>query len=95
VSAFDALRNVGFKVARRLQSAPKPLDALLLPSTADTLPSNEAEVAEVLRTSSSVLPIGAQSSLTGGATPFGSVVMSTARLNRILEMDRDRRLNGR
>jgi len=25
VSAFDALRNVGFKVARRLQSAPKPL----------------------------------------------------------------------
>jgi hypothetical protein len=25
VSAFDALRNVGFKVARRLQAAPKPL----------------------------------------------------------------------
>ena len=25
MSAFDALRNVGFKVARRLQSAPKPL----------------------------------------------------------------------
>jgi hypothetical protein len=25
VSAFDALRNVGFKVARRLQSAPKPM----------------------------------------------------------------------
>ena len=25
MSAFDALRNVGFKVGRRLQSAPKPL----------------------------------------------------------------------
>ena len=31
-----------------------------------------------------VLPIGAQSSLTGGATPMGDVILSTSKLNRIL-----------
>ena len=34
------------------------------------LPSSEAEVAAILRTARTVLPIGAQSSLTGGATPW-------------------------
>jgi D-lactate dehydrogenase (cytochrome) len=47
-------------------------------------PSTEADVVSALRGSSSILPIGAQSSLTGGATPFGEVVLGTARLNRIL-----------
>ncbi|MCU1381340.1 MAG: putative FAD-linked oxidoreductase [Acidobacteria bacterium] len=47
-------------------------------------PASESEVAVLLRTASSVLPIGAQSSLTGGATPRGEVLLSTARLNRIL-----------
>jgi D-lactate dehydrogenase (cytochrome) len=47
-------------------------------------PASEAEVAAVMRSGSSVLPIGAQSSLTGGATPRGEVLLSTARLNRIL-----------
>ena len=47
-------------------------------------PMTEEEIAEVLRTASAVLPIGAQSSLTGGATPRGEVVLSTARLNRIV-----------
>ena len=37
-----------------------------------------------MRAASSVLPIGAQSSLTGGATPRGEVLLSTSRLNRIL-----------
>jgi D-lactate dehydrogenase (cytochrome) len=46
-------------------------------------PATEAEVAAVLRTASAVLPIGAQSSLTGGATPMGEVVLATSRLNRI------------
>jgi D-lactate dehydrogenase (cytochrome) len=46
-------------------------------------PATEAEVAAVLRTTSAVLPIGAQSSLTGGATPMGEVVLGTSRLNRI------------
>src|SRR5436305_3000284 len=47
-------------------------------------PSSEAEVAALVRDSSSVLAIGAQSSLTGGATPRGELLLSTARLNRIL-----------
>ncbi|OFW29508.1 MAG: hypothetical protein A3H97_01115 [Acidobacteria bacterium RIFCSPLOWO2_02_FULL_65_29] len=47
------------------------------------LPASEAQVADLLRRSTSVLPIGAQSSLTGGATPMGERLLSTARLNRI------------
>src|SRR5438477_6426254 len=52
-------------------------------------PASEAEVAELLRSSARILPIGAQSSLTGGATPMGDVLVSTARLNRILSIDDD------
>ena len=48
------------------------------------VPTSEAEVAALLRFASTVLPIGAQSSLTGGATPRGDVLLSTARLNRIV-----------
>ena len=47
-------------------------------------PASEAEVAALVRSASSVLPIGAQSSLTGGATPRGEVLLSTSHLNRIL-----------
>jgi D-lactate dehydrogenase (cytochrome) len=49
-------------------------------------PATEGEVAAVLREASAVLPIGAQSSLTGGATPMGEVVLSTSRLTRVLEL---------
>jgi D-lactate dehydrogenase (cytochrome) len=49
-------------------------------------PSSEAEIAAVLRSAPSILPIGAQSSLTGGATPQGDVVLSTANFNRILDI---------
>src|SRR5881628_2115849 len=52
-------------------------------------PASEGEVAAVLRSHASVLPIGAQSSLTGGATPMGDVLLSTSRLNRILEIGAD------
>ena len=47
-------------------------------------PHDEAGVAALLRQHAAILPIGAQSSLTGGATPMGEVVVSTARLNRVL-----------
>src|SRR5215831_1696720 len=40
-------------------------------ATALFSPSSETEVADVLGKASRVLPIGAQSSLTGGATPMG------------------------
>ena len=53
-------------------------------------PASEAQVAEILRTSRAVLPIGAQSSLTGGATPMGEVLLTTDRLNRITHVGPDR-----
>src|SRR5262245_42948448 len=48
--------------------------------------TSEADVARALQASTAVLPIGAQSSLTGGATPMGDTVLSTSRLNRILDI---------
>jgi D-lactate dehydrogenase (cytochrome) len=53
-------------------------------------PVTEAEVAAVLRMTAAVLPIGAQSSLTGGATPMGEVVLATSRLKRIDNAGDDR-----
>jgi D-lactate dehydrogenase (cytochrome) len=47
------------------------------------LPETEAEVAAALRTHGRVLPIGAQSSLTGGATPAGDALLSFVRFSRI------------
>jgi len=52
-------------------------------------PRSEADVAALLRSHGAVLPIGAQSSLTGGATPVGEVVTSMARMNRVLEIADD------
>jgi D-lactate dehydrogenase (cytochrome) len=46
-------------------------------------PESEAAIATLLTTASSVLPIGAQSSLTGGATPRGDHLLSTARLTHV------------
>jgi D-lactate dehydrogenase (cytochrome) len=50
------------------------------------VPRSEAEIAVVLRERGSVLAIGAQSSLTGGATPMGDRLLSTDRLNQIVEV---------
>ena len=52
-------------------------------------PSTEGEVAALVRAATTVLPIGAQSSLTGGATPRGEVLLSTSRLNRIIAIGDD------
>jgi D-lactate dehydrogenase (cytochrome) len=52
-------------------------------------PASESEVAALVRSASSVLPIGAQSSLTGGATPHGEVILNTSRLNRIISSGDD------
>ena len=51
--------------------------------------TSEADVAQALTTHLPVLPIGAQSSLTGGATPMGDVVLAISRLNRILDIGPD------
>src|SRR5438105_2626159 len=53
-------------------------------------PSTIAEVVDIVRAEQRILPIGAQSSLTGGATPMGEVLLSTSKLNRILEISGDR-----
>jgi D-lactate dehydrogenase (cytochrome) len=46
-------------------------------------PRNEAEVAAVVAHAARVLPVGAQSSLTGGATPRGEIVLSTRGLSSL------------
>jgi D-lactate dehydrogenase (cytochrome) len=46
-------------------------------------PCSEGEVASLVAQSSRVLPVGAQSSLTGGATPRGEVVLSTRSLSTL------------
>lgn len=53
-------------------------------------PRDEGEVAALLSAANSVLPVGAQSSLTGGATPRGEVVLSTRAMTRIGPLDGDR-----
>ena len=52
-------------------------------------PESEAEVAEALALGSSVLPIGAQSSLTGGATPMGDLILSTAKMKAVESVSSD------
>jgi len=54
------------------------------------LPRSESEVAALVRVRPCILPIGAQSSVTGGATPMGDVIVSTARMAEILEVGTDR-----
>lgn len=54
------------------------------------LPTHEGHVAWVLRNEPRVLAIGAQSSLTGGATPFGEALLATERMDQILEVSGDR-----
>jgi D-lactate dehydrogenase (cytochrome) len=46
-------------------------------------PRTEADAAALITSASTVLPIGAQSSVTGGATPTGGLVLSTERLTDI------------
>ncbi len=53
-------------------------------------PRSTAEVAEILAGPASVLPIGAQSSLTGGATPMGELVLATSRMTRVLDLSPSR-----
>lgn len=46
-------------------------------------PRTIEDVSAALKTGERILAVGAQSSLTGGATPFGDVVLSTDRLNSL------------
>jgi D-lactate dehydrogenase (cytochrome) len=52
-------------------------------------PQSAADVVDVLARAESVLPIGAQSSLTGGATPRGELILATSRMNRVTGLTAD------
>ncbi len=52
-------------------------------ATGVAFPRNEAEVASLVAQATHILPVGAQSSLTGGATPRGEVVLSTRALSTL------------
>ncbi len=56
-------------------------------TSAVLFPRSEREVSEIVASAQSVLPVGAQSSLTGGATPRGEVVLSTSRLRTLRATD--------
>lgn len=50
------------------------------------MPRSIDEVPQIVRSAPAILCVGAQSSLTGGATPMGELVLSTEKLNRILDI---------
>ncbi len=50
-------------------------------------PQSERDVAALLQTERRLLAVGAQSSLTGGATPMGETVVSTDRMNQVLAVE--------
>src|SRR6185369_8052804 len=49
------------------------------------IPRGIAEIQDIVRAARTILPVGAQSSLTGGATPMGEVILSTEKLTRVLD----------
>ena len=51
-------------------------------------PQSEGDVAALVQNTHPVLPVGAQSSLTGGTTPMGETVVATDHLNRVLDVSR-------
>jgi D-lactate dehydrogenase (cytochrome) len=53
-------------------------------------PRSEADVSRLMLTLERLLPIGAQSSLTGGATPFGEVVVDMSRMSAIVSAGESR-----
>ena len=86
-----AARAAAAAAAPRIEDDPAVLSAFLSDAAhvpgghavGVTFPRNEAETAQAVALARRVLPVGAQSSLTGGATPRGDVVLSTRGLSRI------------
>ena len=54
-------------------------------AAAIAVPRSAAEIPAIVRDARTLLAIGAQSSLTGGATPMGELVLSTEKLTRVLD----------
>ena len=55
-------------------------------ATGLVFPRTTADVVDVLASSASVLAVGAQSSLTGGATPMGEVILATTKMTGIVDV---------
>ncbi len=53
-------------------------------------PRTPAEIADALRSAATVLPIGAQSSLTGGATPMGELIIATTKMTQVIDRSASR-----
>ena len=53
-------------------------------------PRTAGDIADILARAPAVLPVGVQSSLTGGATPMGELILSTSKLTRIIDASTDR-----
>jgi D-lactate dehydrogenase (cytochrome) len=53
-------------------------------------PRTPGEIADALRSAAAVLPIGAQSSLTGGATPMGELIVATTKMTQVVDRSADR-----
>src|SRR6187549_1353872 len=77
-------------IARRARDASEPcvdhdpaIVASFLSDAAHVAGGFAAEVASLVRSADRVLPVGAQSSLTGGATPRGELVLSTRALSSV------------
>ena len=52
------------------------------------VPHAVSEIPRIVRDAASLLVVGAQTSLTGGATPMGELVLSTEKLTRVIEIGR-------
>ena len=55
-------------------------------ATGLVFPRTTADVVDILASSATVLAVGAQSSLTGGATPMGEVILATTKMNGIVDV---------
>ena len=60
------------------------------PAAGVVYPKTVSDIADALTSATSVLPIGAQSSLTGGATPMGELLIATAKMTRVIERSSSR-----
>ena len=58
-------------------------------ATAIVFPRTEADVAEVIQSYPHLLPIGAQSSVTGGATPRGETLISLSKMDAVVSSGED------
>lgn len=81
------------RVVEPIRIEPHLMDAARVPggwATALVAPRSERDIADIVRDATSVLAIGAQSSLTGGATPRGDVLLDMKHFDAVVDRSVDR-----